>query len=564
MRSPVSYWVLAVFAVFAKLELLRDGAYMMWEGVGALVVSVGLLFAAKAVLDRTVFSRCHEHPVSLWVVVAVGVLLGVISVAPFAAAMAWAGTGITEPPFMGVLASGALRCGLVFPITTYLVGLREWYATERRRAERDLVRAEAARMEAGDAVDATRAVIIETARRELGSSQREAAELLQAAVRSEAPDDMSRAAESLRTAARSAVRSTSHDLWVDGGSAASIRWRSVVPGAIVRYPLPVLLAGLIVFAFILVRSDLVLNPRVGGSAAALAAAAVVVAAYLLGRQVIRRVPRVAPVVTAVVVVGAPVAAQFVAGVFLGRAPTALPLVAMTAVVAVVTVASSVALMIRDSGAAVIQALVDDRAREDAQQAALQMINARLSRELAAHLHGTVQPELVAASAGLDAAVGEGDPAAIAAALARAEAALGMDVDAPFAVVARARPADEMVAAVHGRWDSMLDLHIHLAAAGEDGATALLPDDVARVLDECLNNAVVHGDATTVRVSIAACNGGWAVEVMDDGLGPAGGAPGLGSALLDEITAGDWAIAASADGGAVVRATIPDRTRTPAG
>ena len=563
MRSPAPYWVLAVFAVFLKLELLRDGAYMVWEGVGALVVSVGLLFVAKAVLDRTVFSRCHEQPVALWVVVAVGVLLGVISVAPFVGALAWAGTGINEPPFMGILVSGALRCGLVFPVATYLAGLREWYATERRRAERDLVRAEAARMEAGDAVDATRGLIIEAARRELGSSQREAAELLQAAVRSEAPDDMSRAAESLRTAARSAVRSTSHDLWVDGRSAASIRWRSVVPGAIVRYPLPVLLAGLIVFTFVLVRSDLVANPRPGGSAAALVAGFLLVATYLLGRQVIHRAPRAAAVVTVAAVVGAPVAAQFVAGAILERAPTALPLVAMTAVVAVATVASSVALMIRDSGAAVIQALVDDRAREDAQQAALQMINARLSRELATHLHGTVQPELVAASAALDAAVGEGDPAAIAAAVARAEAALGMDVDAPFAV-ARARPAGEVVAAVRGRWDSLLDLRIQVAATGGEGATALLPDGVARVIDECLNNAVVHGGATHASVRIAAADGGWALQVVDNGLGPAGGVPGLGSALLDEITLSEWSIAAGPGGGAVVRATIPDRTRTPTG
>lgn len=563
MRSAVAYCVLAVFAVLLALELLRDGAYVVWQGAGALGVSLALLFASKAVLDRTVFSRCHEQAVALWVVVAVGVLIGAITVAPFVGVMALAGTEITEPPFMGVLVSGALRCGLVFPVAAYLVGLREWYATERRRAERDLVRAEAARMQAGEAVNATRAVIIETARRELGSSQREAAELLQAAVRSAAPGDMARAAESLRTAARSAVRSTSHELWVDGGSATSIRWRSVVPAAIVRYPLPVLIAAVIVFAFVLVRSDLVANPRVGGGAAALAAAAVVVAAYLLGRQVIHRVPRVAPAVTAVVVVGAPVAAQFVAGAVLGRAPTALPLVAMTAVVAVVTVVSSVALMIRDSGAAVIEALVDDRAREDAKQAALQMINARLSRELAAHLHGTVQPELVAASVALEAAVGEGDPAAIAAAVARAEAALGMDVNVPFGAGARALPADQMVAAVHGRWAALLDLRIHLDAAGDESA-ALLPDDVARVLDECLNNAVVHGGATAVYVRIVACDGGWAVEATDDGLGPAGGAPGLGSALLDEITAGEWSIAAGGHGGAVVRATIPDRTRTPAG
>ena len=552
--------MLAVFALFLKLELLRDGAFMVWEGIGALALSIGALFIAKAVLDRTVFARCDERPVALWVVVVVGLLLGVVSVVPFVVALAWAGVEITDAPFWGLLVSGAVRCAVLFPIAAYLVGMREWYATERRRAEHDLVRAEAARIEAGDAVEATRALVIETARRELGPSQREAAELLQAAVTSEAPADMSRAAESLRTAARSAVRSTSHDLWVDTGSAARIRWRSVVPAAIVRYPLPILLPGLIVFGFVFVRTDIIVNTRWAAIVAAMAAPAVLVAVYLLGRVLIRRAPKAAAVTTALAVVGAPIAALFAAGALLSREPTPLSLGALTAVVASFTIASSVALMIRDSGAAVVQALVDDRSREDAQQAALQMLNARLSRELASHLHGTVQPELVAASVALDAAAGEGDPEAIALAVARAEAALGMGVEGPAPVAAPMREAREVIAAVAARWDPMLDLEVRVQCDADD-RDALLPHDVTRVLDECLNNAVVHGGAALARVHIAASGDGWVVEVADDGSGPAGGAPGLGSAMLDEITRGEWSLAEGAGGGAVVRAIIPDRTRT---
>lgn len=52
-----------------------------------------------------------------------------------------------------------------------------------------------------------------------------------------------------------------------------------------------------------------------------------------------------------------------------------------------------------------------------------------------------------------------------------------------------------------------------------------PPGVARALDECLNNSVVHGCATTVAVRIGHTPDGWEIEVAGTGDGPAGGAPG---------------------------------------
>ncbi len=560
MRSAVPYWVLVAFALLLKLELLRDGAFTTWQALGALVVAIALLFIAKAVLDRTVFARCDTRPVPVWAVAVVGLGLGVVSVAPFVGAVIVGQGGVTEAPFMALLVSGAVRCAGIFPLVTYVVGLREWYRITRDRAERDLVRAQAARMETGDAVESTRGLIIEAARRELGPSQREAAELLRAAARSEAPVDASRAAESLRGAARSAVRSASHELWVDGGSSVTIRWRSIVPSALVRHPLPLLVAEFITLGTILVRADLVARPGLAAFAGAFAAMAILAAIYLCGRVVIHRLPRLAMVVTALAVVGGPVAGQVASSAILGRSAVPLSLIAGVIAIAIVTVASSVVLMIRDSGAAVIQALVDDRAQADAEQAALELMNGRLSRELATHLHGTVQPQLLAASTALDAAVEKGDPAGIAEAVAQAEAALGMGVQLPPANDGAARSVADVEAGVRSRWQAMLDLQLDIDAPPD----SRVPTGLVRVLDECLNNALVHGHATRARVVISATDGAWLVQVADDGIGPAGGAPGLGSALLDDITRGQWSLGEGPDGGALVRAEIPDRAPTPAG
>ena len=542
--------MLAVFAVFLKLELLRAGAFLLADGAIAVVIALVALFVGKLVLDRTVFARCADRPVALWVVVLVGLALGVVTVIPFAGAMLVSGVPIDEPPFPGLLVSGAVRCAILFPLATYLMGLRRWYRIERDRAEHDLVRAEAARMEAGDAVEATRGLIIETARRELGPTQQEAGDLLRVAAQSEAPADVSRAAESLRSAARSAVRSTSHDLWVDDHAGATIRWRSVVPGAIVRYPLPMLLPAMLIVGFVIARAETSSGAWVLVLASILAGLACLAGVFLMGRLVIARAPAAAPVVTAVAVLAAPIAVAFASAAVLGRIPAGITVFGVTVVVAVFTVASSVVLMIRDSGAAVIQALVDERALADAQQAALEVVNARLSRELAAHLHGTVQPQLVAASVALDAAVQRDDPAAIAAAVAQAEAALGMGMEAPRAQASR--PAGEVAEGVAARWDAMLDLSVEIDGA-DPGAP--VPAGVVRVLDECLNNALVHGNATRAHVRVAAVPEGWSVEVDDDGIGPAGGAPGLGASVLDEVTGGAWSIAPGRDGGAAVRAVI---------
>ena len=52
-----------------------------------------------------------------------------------------------------------------------------------------------------------------------------------------------------------------------------------------------------------------------------------------------------------------------------------------------------------------------------------------------------------------------------------------------------------------------------------------------------------------------------IRVVDDGCGPAGGRPGLGSALLDDLCAGRWERSAAPGGGCVLDASIPIRERT---
>lgn len=547
------YAVLVVFVVVLALEIIRATEIPIPTALIAMAVAIVALLLARLALQRTVLARCAERPIPVWGSVAVGAGLGIITSAPFTIALA-VGKGAFSLPTPGLLVGNVVRSGVLFPALAYVAGLRWWYAGERGRAQRQLIEAEARRMRAGSAVASTRGLIIDVARRELGPSHREAAHLLQAAAASESPDDWSRAAGSLRTAARSAVRSTSHDLWVDSRDrAASIRWRSVVPGALARYPLPVLVPSLIMLGVVSSRAE---ATRVSVPLVLLAlvvAVGVLVAGYMVGRVFIAWRPGWAVAVTVLTVTLVTTAALTAALAMVDRDPSVVGSIGAPLALLAATVAVSVVLMIRDSGAAVIQALLDDRARADAQRAALEEINAELSRDLASHLHGTVQPSLMAAAVALDEAVRTGDADALRQAAAMADQALSMGVEIP--PTAPARTLGEAIDQLRDRWKAMLDIDVQVAPP-----TALHRpgDDIAKVLDECLNNAVVHGMATRVGIRIECGDDQCTVRVVDDGAGPAGGVPGLGAALLDRVTDGDWSLAPGDGGGTVATARLRPR------
>ena len=83
------------------------------------------------------------------------------------------------------------------------------------------------------------------------------------------------------------------------------------------------------------------------------------------------------------------------------------------------------------------------------------------------------------------------------------------------------------------------------------------DTVGDLVAEACANAVVHGGATRVTVQLRVTDDDRAVEltVVDDGIGPRDGAPGLGSAYYAAASAGDWSLAAGEDGGAVLRVRV---------
>ena len=183
--------------------------------------------------------------------------------------------------------------------------------------------------------------------------------------------------------------------------------------------------------------------------------------------------------------------------------------------------------------------------------ALEAATEQMQRELALYLHGTVQAGLVASAYSIQDAVNRGDTAALEAAIADARASIarvGQD-----AGDTTAHDLVSLRATINERWDGAIAINWHLPTTEPEPVIVTRIDNV---LQECLANATIHGAATEATVRIAVEDDDVIVEVTDDGTGVGDGKPGLGSAVLNEATGGQWSIASVPTGGAQVRAVVP--------
>jgi len=110
-----------------------------------------------------------------------------------------------------------------------------------------------------------------------------------------------------------------------------------------------------------------------------------------------------------------------------------------------------------------------------------------------------------------------------------------------------RPKDWRAHVLTGieRWDGLLDITVDVAVTADPPPTVtryLLP-----VINEGLANALRHGLAHSVNVTVAEHDDHIVVDIIDDGVGVRGGSPGLGSALFDEVSRGHWSITPAASG-----------------
>lgn len=511
-----------------------------WLAMTALYAGAGL----------TVFRHRRTEPRHVAWLIALGVVIAVARAAvAFAVPETRAVVGDGWAGLLTLTLSYVPNLVLVGALITYLIAVIDWYAAERMRLLRFEIDAEAARLRAIGALNAARAVIttrIQTALEDQLSDLERAA----AADGSDA-----RLSDALLDAAAGYVRPESHRLWRERdpdlrrGALASIERTSLAA------PLPIALPFAL-YTAIFVPGAITRIGILPSLVYPLVLLIAMVVLYPLGRAAIRRYAPAPHFMRARLIALAAMAATAVANfsVVMVLAPSATQLlqrVLLACFIVVTTIVVSWAQAALRTEDARLQSMRSHAEEAEFERLALEAATEQMQRELALYLHGTVQAGLVASAYSIQDAVNRGDTLALEAAIADARLAIAQvgNADHPGPAIGLAELAEQFDA----KWRGMIAITWTLP---DEPTTDVVLQRIDTVVQECLANAAIHGAATEATVRIAPDVEHIILEVVDNGLGPGDGKPGLGSAVLNEATHGQWTIAAVPTGGAQVRAVVP--------
>lgn len=187
----------------------------------------------------------------------------------------------------------------------------------------------------------------------------------------------------------------------------------------------------------------------------------------------------------------------------------------------------------------------------------------IAKDAAQLLHGSVQSKLTACALAIDRAALTNDVESYAAAIDQARSVLR----SPLTITEYPRVATTIQAEVKAKielWQGLAGITA-LVAPEIKQVTGALARSVGEVVEEGLCNSIRHGNADIIAVQVDLADEGSTsrirVRVVDDGCGPTGGRPGIGSALLDDLCAGRWQRTAAPGGGCVLDAWVLVREPT---
>ena len=80
-------------------------------------------------------------------------------------------------------------------------------------------------------------------------------------------------------------------------------------------------------------------------------------------------------------------------------------------------------------------------------------------------------------------------------------------------------------------------------------------EMLEVVREAITNAHRHGAASAISIELENAPEGVELIISDNGYGPRGGEPGLGSALLDGLAGASWRLETGVPTGATLRVSL---------
>jgi signal transduction histidine kinase len=169
---------------------------------------------------------------------------------------------------------------------------------------------------------------------------------------------------------------------------------------------------------------------------------------------------------------------------------------------------------------------------------------RLSNDMAKYLHGNLQSRLMASAFAIEVAGRAQDSRALTAEIEKAR----QSIQTPFDQFTAhdLEPVSRELQKLLEMWTGILTTEMNFA--GSD--TFVSQSDtrnIIHIVEECFSNSLRHGLATEATIILIPTETGISLTVIDNGLGPREGSPGLGSSLFNSIAGSNWSLTRGPDG-----------------
>jgi len=538
LAAPFS--LVLIFTTVSEAFWTRDGWLLgLLAGVSSYLVAGAVLWLASV----SVLRNRNSHPAPIWLVAAVGAAAWGLRSTYIAWFIAAAGLPNTASPLARTL-SGSMVGAILVPGVAWVLANISEFRRERRDLLEQLVEREVQTENAQAYLDVMRTAVVTDVRRAVDQEF------------SQLPDNP--ADQAFVPAIDKLSRRMSGDLpralWQDARVDSRLRVAHVVALAAHRplalWPIPILALTAAVFMTRLV-------PVLQAPIAPIATAAWAVVTVLLANRWSPTIAsRLGPTPT-VVLAGIGMAMSglvfYLAAGLIALAPT--PRLTVSIVLGLEFAFFCV-------GAAVGRAVSLDRrqAREylresisaaDVRNAVLAEEEARLRRELATSLHGTVGANLTAASMRLRRAIDTGDTQVALEALHEARRMVALELSDRTTL--RQTDVSELIDQIAQAWRGFATV------TGTSNCDSSLPPAAYRtindVVTEGIRNAIRHGQATQIQVDITQDDDEIVITVSDDGTQSATSSPGLGTRIFDTVAEGRWSRTPSPEGGSTLTVVL---------
>ena len=169
---------------------------------------------------------------------------------------------------------------------------------------------------------------------------------------------------------------------------------------------------------------------------------------------------------------------------------------------------------------------------------------RLSNDMAKYLHGNLQSRLMASAFAIETAGRAQDAGALAEEIEKARQSIQTPFDQFTGNELEAISIE--LPKLLKMWDGVLKTELNIADSDEF-VSVTDTRNIIHIVEECFSNSLRHGLATEAAIVLTATGTEISLSVMDNGLGPREGLPGLGSSLFNSIAGSKWSLDRGPDG-----------------